>query len=302
MARQPDISTKKLSPWDQYKEKPTDIAMESIYIHVESVATMMCGWYWTSIRVKRWTSLVVRAASFLLLLVGTTLPIFSAIQVSYESRLLFAQSAVALLALAGLIQVADRIFGWSSGWVRYIVTVTAMENLLRVFELEWANYLLSKKGGLDTADVKVLFDLARGFEGEMTKLQADETTKWVVEFNSGVSLLESLIKTQREEVDKEIESIKTTLNAQSDVDKTGRELSRPGSIELTLMHVSGPCLVSVQLDKETPVDFFGTVWCRVNVSPGFHVVSIAALGEVMQTTQRVIEVSSGGIARIEVKL
>ena len=57
MASKPDISTKKLLPWDEYKDKEPGAALASIYAHIEAASTMMCSWYWTSIHTKRWTSL-----------------------------------------------------------------------------------------------------------------------------------------------------------------------------------------------------------------------------------------------------
>ena len=302
MAQKPDISTKKLSLWDQYKDKTPDVALEAIYAHVEAASTMMCGWYWASIRVKRWTSLLVRAVAFVLLLFGTTLPIFAALQDDDRARLLFTQWAVALLALAGLIQVADRVFGWSSGWMRYITTVTTMENLKRSFELEWARYLVSKAGVLDSADTRALFDLAKGLENELTKLQADETTKWIVEFNSGMSLLESLIKTQREDTDKKLEAIRTSLTAQESVEKAQENSMLPGAVELTLIHKAELKKVQISLDEEAPVEFLGTVWSRLNVSPGHHQVSVQTFGDSQQTIQKVVEVSPAGVARLEIKL
>ena len=91
MAAKPDISTKKLLPWDEYKAKLPDEALASIYAHVEAASNMMCTWYWTSIRTKRWTSLCVRFLAFALLILGTSLPIFAAIQELPKDRLLFTQ-------------------------------------------------------------------------------------------------------------------------------------------------------------------------------------------------------------------
>ena len=219
MAAKPDISTKQLSPWDTYKDKKPDEALASIYEHVGAVSLTARNWYWTSIRTKRWTSFSARAIAFVLLVFGTSLPIFAAIQDAPKEKLLFTQWAVALLAVAGLTQVADRIFGWSSGWMRYITTVTTMENLTRAFELEWAKYIVSKTVPLDSSDVKALFELAKGLEQELMKLQTDETTQWVAAFNTGISLLESLIKTQREETDKKLEAIRTILSTQESTAK-----------------------------------------------------------------------------------
>ena len=146
MASKPNISTAKLANWDQYKNKQPDEVLASAYAHIEQTSLQMCGWYWTSIKTKRVTSLAVRVFAFLLLILGTTLPILAAIQATAEQKLLLTQMAVAFLAIAGLTQVADKVFGWSSGWMRYITTVTTMENLTRAFQLEWAKYLVSKAG------------------------------------------------------------------------------------------------------------------------------------------------------------
>src|SRR5262245_3504459 len=154
MASKPNISTKKLTNWDLYKDKKPDETLASIYAYIEQTSIQMCAWYWTSIKNKRITSLVVRTIAIILLILGTTLPIFAALQKTAEDKLFLTQLAVAFLAIAGLTQVADKVFGWSSGWMRYISTVTTMENLTRAFQMEWAKYLASKTTVLDAADAK----------------------------------------------------------------------------------------------------------------------------------------------------
>jgi len=301
MAVIPDISTQNLSPWDEYKDKKPNEALASIYAHVATVSSMMCAWYWGSIRRKRSTSLSIRAIAFVLLVFGTALPIFAAIQIEAADKLLCTQWAVALLAVAGLSQVADKVFGWSSGWMRYITTVTTMENLTRAFELEWANYIVSKNAPLDSADVKILFELAKGLEQELTKLQADETSKWVAEFNTGISLLESLIKTQREETDKKLDAIRTTLTTQESAAKTEENAKLPGALEVTLTHKAEPKMVRIALDKESPVEFLGLTWARLNISPGQHVLSIQSISDPPQTIEKVVEIGPASVAKVEIK-
>lgn len=301
MENKPDISTKKLLPWDEYKDKTPDDALRSIYSHIEALSMMMCSWYWSSIRTKRRTSLSVRFLAFILLILGTSLPIFAALQDLAENRLLFTQWAVALLAIAGLTQVADRVFGWSSGWLRYITTVSTMENLTRAFELEWAKYIVAKSSPLDSVDVKSLFELAKGLEQELTNTQADETAKWVAEFNSGTSLLESLIKSQREEADKKLESIRTTLSLQESAVKADEKSKSPGAIEVTLSHKSEPKKIKISIDKEEPVEFLGQKWSKLDVSPGHHLLLIQTLTDPPQIIQNIIEVQPSSVARIDIK-
>ncbi|MBU0943945.1 MAG: SLATT domain-containing protein [Proteobacteria bacterium] len=301
MAKKPDISTKKLLPWDEYKGKTPDLALGSIYAHIETTSTTMCAWYWTSIRTKRWTSLWVRAIAFLLLTIGTALPIFAAIQDLAKDKLLFTQWAVALLAIAGLILVADRVFGWSSGWMRYISTVITMENLTRAFELEWAKYIVSKNAALDNSDVKSLFLLAQTLEEELTKLQAEETTKWITEFNSSISLLESMIKSQREETDRKLEAIRTNLSTQATAAEADEKTKLPGAIEVAFTYQAEPKKITITLDSEAPVEFVGYAWSKLNVSPGQHILMVETVTEPREVYQKVVEVQTSTVARPEIK-
>jgi len=302
MAAKPDISTKQLPPWDQYKDKKPEETAAAIYSQVGAASLMMCTWYWSSIRTKRQASLIVRGLAFLFLLLGTSLPIFAAIQKTDLDKLAFTQWAVALLASAGLLLVADRVFGWSSGWMRYITTVTTMENLTQVFQLEWGKFLVSKTAPLDVSDAKSLFDLATGLEQELRKLQAEETTKWVVEFNTGISLLETLIKTQREETDKKLDAIRTSLTSQQQTAKSEEKSKLPGGVEVTITHKAELKKVRIALDKEPPQDFVGNTWSKTNVPPGMHVLTVQTTSDPSALIERIVEVAASTVARLEIKL
>jgi len=287
-----DIATTTLLAWDMYKGKPVDEALQSIYERATNTSRTICKWYWTSIKTKRRTSLGIRFIIFSLLILGTVLPILAGLKGDTEVRLQFTQYGVAALALAGLLQVADRVFGWSSGWLRYITTVTAMENLTRRFELEWAGYILNRTGALGESDTRQLFDQAKRFEDDIVKLQSDETDKWVTEFNSGIALLGDMIKSQRESGEKAVEAARASVAAQ-----------RNGAIELTLVHKADVKPVTIAIDDEKPPEeFAGTSWSRLNVPPGPHTVSVVTSGAAPQTIKKVVEVPAGGVGRVEVKL
>ena len=137
MAKKKDVKVDRLGGWDDYAEKNAAEALPQIYNRVEASSKAARDWYWDSIASKRNASLAVRLLSFLLLVLGAALPILAGIYGEPQTRLLFTQLGVAALAIAGLSQAADRIFGWSSGWLRYMTTATAMENVTRRFELDW---------------------------------------------------------------------------------------------------------------------------------------------------------------------
>lgn len=298
----PDISTKALRPWDRYKDKKPEETAAAIYSQVGEASLMMCTWYWSSIRTKRRTSLIVRGLVFIFLLFGTGLPIFAAIQETDLEKLEFTQWAFALLASAGLLMVADRVFGWSSGWMRYITTVTTMENLTQAFQLEWGKFLVAKTTSLDINDAKSLFDLATGLEQELRKLQAEETTKWVAEFNTGIALLETLIKTQREETDRRLDAIRTSLASQQQAEESQEKTKLPGAIEVTITHKAEVRKIRIALDDEAPQDFVGIAWSRTNVSPGMHALSVQTTSDPPVVIDGIVEVVASTVTRREIKL
>ncbi|MET3132913.1 hypothetical protein AAKU55_003194 [Oxalobacteraceae bacterium GrIS 1.11] len=296
----PDIRTAAKLTWDEYKDKSIEQALPSIYAQATEASQKFTGWYWRSIKTKRWTSLAIRFGTFLLLAAGTLFPILSGLWLEPIDKLRLTQSGVCALLLAGLFQIADRVFGWSSGWLRYITTATAMENLSQQFELDWAGYILGKNGHVLDADVKPLFDLAAGLQESLMKLQVEETDKWVTEFKTGGALLGDLIKSQRESGDKAADAASAAFAAQkAAADARSRQA---GSVELTLFHQGEVQPVTILFDATDRVDFTGTVWSRLNVAPGLHTIGVATTSVPPFNVTKIVDVPSGGIARIEIAL
>lgn len=295
-----DIKANQLGPWDQYKEKQPDEIARAVHSHIEAASSQMCAWYWHSIRTKRKTSMWARGIAFLLLVIGTTLQLFASFGETAVDKLFMTQLAVAGLALAGLTQLADRVFGWSSGWMRYVATVTTMENLARGFQMDWGRYLVAMNDPLDIKDARALFDLARGFEQELARLQSDETTKWVAEFNANIALLESLIKIQRAEADKKLESIRTNLSEQGTAAKAVERATLPGALEVQLTFKSEPKLIKIALDQESPREFLGYSWTSLNLPPGQHVVRIVTTSQPPRTIERVADVKPDALCKLDI--
>ena len=289
-----NIEVEGLGAWDDYKGKPLEETLKSIYSHAVNFSDTASRWYWTSIQTKKRSSLIIRFITFLLLIAGTVLPIMAGLNDDTQARLQCTQYGVVALACAGLLQVADKVFGWSSGWLRYITTVTAMVNLTRKFQMEWASYIVDKGANLGAPDTKLLFDLAKKFEDDLAKLQSDETDKWIAEFNSGLSLLGELIKSQREAGEKSIEAARATIES---ADKARQN----GAIEVTLVHKAAPTTVKIAINDEPAKEFTGTSWTRLDVKPGPYTVTITTT-DIPQTIQKFVKVPPGDVGRLEIKL
>lgn len=293
MGRKPDVKLDGLGDWDRYRDKAPEEALAQIYNRVSVGSKRVRDWYWESIKVKRTASFLSRFASFSLLIAGATLPILAGILGVAETRLLFTQIGVAALAVAGLAQAGDRIFGISSGWLRYISTATGMENVTRKFEFDWADCLLNKEGALHRDDVRELFAMARKFEDDIAQLQSDETDKWVTEFNSSMALLTELIKSQRETSEQRAAEARTALAART-------AEATPGSLEVELKHSADPVEVILSIDDAQEQPFTGSHWSKTGVTPGLHAVRLRTTGQSPRTIERVVKVPAGDIGKLEI--
>ena len=287
MAKQ-DITIRNLGTWDSYVNKTAQEAIPKIYRRATEHSKDVRSWYWNSIKSKRISSWGIRMISFGLMILGVVLPLLAAITTDNQNTLICTQLGIVALAVAGLMQAADKIFGWSSGWLRYMTTVTAMEAATQQFELDWANHFLVKTGPIDDSDKAPLFQLAKRLEDELSKRQSDETDKWCAEFNSGLAMLNDLIKSQRDSAEKSVEAM--------------QKAQKVGSIEMTLVHKAAPDLVKISLDGGSEEDFTGTVWSRLRVEPGQHEVKVTTAATPPQTVQKIAEVLPGGVARIQVEV
>ena len=177
--------------WNHYVNGSVEDALKTTYDLVQLHSSKLRHWYWSNIRAKKARSITTRFVSYLFGAVGVLAPLTAAMQPAKE-QLLWTQWGVLALAIAGLAQACDRVFGWSSGWQRYVTTVTTMEQLTTQFELDWAKCLLGARSPLQLADVTEPLELARAFSLELEHLRGKETDAWVAEFKAGQTALSEL--------------------------------------------------------------------------------------------------------------
>lgn len=279
--------------WDDFADRPTSEALPKIYAHVDAFSTSLRGWYWEAIRGRRLGSTTARGASFFLAAAGVIGPLAAALpwttDVSY--RLWCTQAGVIALTLAGLARLCDQVFGWSSGWLRYITTVTALERLTRQFHLDWAGMLVGSTPGTLDALKKPLFDLAARFEADLLKRQSEETDGWVSEFNTSMAALQTMIESQKQATEQAAIEARDAVKQQA-------QISQTGAIEISFL-LTQPGAISLTWDNEEST-FHGTTWARGDVQPGLHRLSVKRdqSGEV----QKMVEVKPGALTQLQVDL
>jgi hypothetical protein len=255
--------------WNRYATKPLADALPLLYDDALAEAKRTRGWYWQSIRSKRRMALLARALIYVLTAIGLAAPLMAAALSSDGDKLAVTQIGVCALALAAFVQVGDRVFGWSSGWLRYMTTVMTMERLTAEFQQAWSAYILSHADMPTSNDVRALFELAKRLDVDLRARTEEETAAWVTEFNAGMAALTELIRTQRSESEKAEASTRTLL-------ETRTQEARTGSIQLAIAEGTPhkkPFKVFVNDELKQTVN--GNAWSEIGLTPGQYKIRVA---------------------------
>jgi hypothetical protein len=110
-----------------------------------------------------------------------------------------------------------------------------------------------------------------------------------------LALLNDLIKSQRESVEKTVEAARSAMEAQT-------KAQQSGSVRVAIVHKADPVPVDIALDGEQPERYTGTVWSKRQVAPGHHEVTLTTVGTSPHTLRDIADVAPGGVARLEIKL
>ncbi|WP_158294571.1 SLATT domain-containing protein [Halomonas urmiana] len=301
VAKKTDIKIDELGVWKDYLGIAPDDASKKIYESAIATSKKAREWYWVSKNAKKYASLIIRSASFSLLVLGVALPLFAGMSVDAQESLYLTQSGVAALAVAGLLQAADRIFGWSSGWLRYVATVTEMEAKTHKFILDWTGYTIKKDGPLNELDKCALYEMGRSFVDGILKLQNDETNKWISDFNSSVALLNDLIKSQRLSSEKAQEELEIVLAEKKKIEEEAEKANLPGGLEVNIKHKDSPMALKIGIDDEQLSEFVGRSWTKESIQPGQHTVRVL-IEQPKQEIRRLVKILPDEIATIDIHL
>lgn len=268
--------------------------------YVEGEAAKAIDWYFSSKASKALWSRSLRLLAIALSIVAGILPIALSIwkgkSPTIESGLLVSL----LLGLAAGLVGLDHFFGFSSGWIRYVVTATAMQAALEEFRMDWQ--LLSAHLSVPPTNEQVLalLERAKSFRAAIASMVLDETKSWAAEFQTNLSQLEKDVKA---------EFVLQRTKLEEDL-KAQKAAARPGGIEVTVPNAvtADDRSFSVWVEGTTPalqaeIVVGGKTWSKANVRPGQYnlVVKAKRSGADVQVS-RIIKVESGEVTATELEL
>jgi hypothetical protein len=168
--------------------------LNGIYDYVKKQAIDSINWY---LKRKGPVSFISKLLRFLAIIAATLGAVFPVLQgtdlitkVSWVPNN-FSQYGYILLALAGGCVLLDKLFGFSSNWMRYMSTVMRLQTLLAQFEMDWAKLVFkSGSGSIDEEQQNKMIDCLSEFRLAVVKELQNETQKWIEEFRSNMAQLE----------------------------------------------------------------------------------------------------------------
>jgi hypothetical protein len=182
---------KEFPKWD--KEK-TDESLEESYRWAVENARAQIDWYAQRRQPKKRGSQSFRGLSIALAAIGGLFPLIDA--ALPDSQVMFGQWGYVTIALAAALVLYDRFFGLSSGWMRYMVTELSLQRTLREFQYDW-NILIAQQQPSQNKPLTLLQRL-KDFSLQVDALVKQETDAWVTEFQTNLSELETMLKTEME--------------------------------------------------------------------------------------------------------
>jgi hypothetical protein len=163
---------------------------------VETKARESIDWYIKRKRTKSMGSKVLRISAILFIFVGALSPILQGID---WLKLQDCQYGYIALALAATCVIIDKFMGFSSSWMRYMTTAIVLQKALVNFQTDWL--LLWAEVNDDTPTMgqrKKLLHCIKHFRLKIISEIERETQLWTHEFQSNLSQMEIVTKTQQE--------------------------------------------------------------------------------------------------------
>jgi hypothetical protein len=210
-------------------DQTNDASLEKLYDYSVLKATEAIKWYYVKRNPKKTIGLILRYGSIGSIALAGILPILIAIFDKAEINP--AWSAV-IVGLAGLMLGIDRFGGFTSGWVRYIVAAQKLNQILEDFRFTWAlnNLRPDNSIPLSIDEKKILIKSCQDFLQSVQSIVNDETQKWVIEFQSALTDIETSFKSASEATKADIKKKET--GAISLAVSNGKSSEKPWSLSI----------------------------------------------------------------------
>jgi hypothetical protein len=239
--------------------------LDSLRVYAEAKINNELSWYYRKKKNRSSTSQFLRFSAVMLTVLGGLVPLLISIFGSKPQwtwlaglgDIRFGQLGYFFLAMAGGLVLLDKYFGYSTGWMRYIVAMQAIEKAREAFRLDWTTLsrklVLVQSGTPEHADATDrMIQRVRSVILEVKDHSEKETQAWILEFQTNLAQFEKDLKSQM-------------------------EAGRPGGIDVEVTDGNkADTPIEISLDGMIADLFSGTAGSIGYVAPGLHRVTARA--------------------------
>jgi hypothetical protein len=271
-------------------------SLTALRVYVEQQADDAITWYLDRKRSKASFSRYMRGGVIVATALGALFPIGANV-FGAPGWLQSGLVPALLVGVAAALLGADKAFGFSTGWIRYITTAAVIRKALEEFRLEWL--LRTSQLGAEPSREQIaeLVQTAKTFRLSIEGLVIDETKAWAVEFQNTLAQLEK-------DTNEKFEQVAAQVREQARSQAPGS-----GSIEVSLPNSAAADDGTVKIEMEGEgVSVVDTIagsrrWSRIGLKPGhYRLVVSAQAGRKPVHDQTVCEIRAGELLKTELKL
>lgn len=299
---------------EDYAWDPTqaEVSLSALFDHAREDANEAINWYLRKKRPKKVVAMLCRIAALAMGGVAALLPLIaqigerdggSVIAVLENVGALEPVSITIALALAAGALVVDRVWGASSGWLRFIATELKLRDHLEAFELDWQRERARWQGQPPThAQVDAMFDKLTVFTAQVNAILQEETRVWMEEFRSSLRELEQALKTRHEAARTEAAQAREAMRAKAEADALA-SIPAAANVKVTNASELDDSSWALRIDDGELRPVRGDNAAVTGISPGIR--TFVATGRINGRTvsaELAVELRPGALAAIELKL
>lgn len=248
-------------------------SINALFDHAMSQAESSINWYISAKRPKKFYASSCRVLAIILGAVAGFLPLLGEMFKPENGRPLFHAGWTAiLLGVAGALVLTDRVFGFSTAWMRYISTELQLRQIADEFQIDWEAEKAAWQGQEPSPEqVTQMLARCKAFVTQINTIVRDETNVWIQEFENTIKIIDESVKAKS-------------------------AVSEPGALNLTV--TNGDAAAggwSLSIDGATAETYTGKTAGKRNLVPGRHEIKVVGTinGQNVQA-ERVISVPAGG--------
>jgi hypothetical protein len=190
-----------IKPQEFWDENEANSQINDLYDITLSHVNSTIEWYAKKSNVKAGWARYIRAIAIFLFIGSCIMPYISSMTNNNVAALYL---GYIFAGLGGGILLFDKHFGFSSSWIRYILTKMALESLGKTFIERWLVISLRERP-LNINRFSILIESLITFQKEFNAIVKSETELWAREFQeTGVELAKAL-ESNRENIKTQIE-------------------------------------------------------------------------------------------------